>query len=164
MWELEHALLQITGMQRATLQPSTSRGAGDPRRPRHGVATRPDTVVVPDSAPWHQPGVGHDGRLSGGGDIELVQIHRSGRSSRKLSERTAALMLTNPNTLGLYEEILTISRLVHEAGALCYYNEANLNAIMGRARPGDMGMDVVHINLHKTFANCARRGRAGRWR
>ena len=62
-------------------------------------------------------------------------------------------MLTNPNTLGLFEEdILEITRLVHEAGALCYYDGANLNAIMGKARPGDMGMDVVHMNLHKTFS------------
>jgi glycine dehydrogenase subunit 2 len=62
-------------------------------------------------------------------------------------------MLTNPNTLGLFEEdILEITRLAHEAGALVYYDGANLNAIMGKARPGDMGMDVVHMNLHKTFS------------
>jgi glycine dehydrogenase subunit 2 len=73
--------------------------------------------------------------------------------SRNLSERTAAIMLTNPNTLGLFEEdILEISSLAHEAGVLCYYDGANLNAIMGKARPGDMGMDVVHVNLHKTFS------------
>jgi glycine dehydrogenase subunit 2 len=70
-----------------------------------------------------------------------------------LSDRSAALMLTNPNTLGLFEEdILEISRLTHDAGALIYYDGANLNAILGKARPGDMGMDVVHMNMHKTFS------------
>jgi glycine dehydrogenase subunit 2 len=66
---------------------------------------------------------------------------------------TAGLMLTNPNTLGLFEKhILDITRIVHEAGGLVYYDGANLNAIMGMARPGDMGFDVLHLNLHKTFA------------
>ena len=72
-------------------------------------------------------------------------------------------MLTNPNTLGLFEsDIVEIARIVHEAGGLLYYDGANLNAIMGIARPGDMGFDVVHINLHKTFSHAARRRRAGR--
>ena len=62
-------------------------------------------------------------------------------------------MLTNPNTLGLFEEeILTIAKAVHEAGGLLYYDGANLNAIVGKVRPGDMGFDVVHLNLHKTFS------------
>ena len=66
---------------------------------------------------------------------------------------TAGLMLTNPNTLGVFDpNILEITRIVHEAGGLCYYDGANMNAIMGAARPGDMGFDVVHLNLHKTFA------------
>src|SRR5699024_2743744 len=65
---------------------------------------------------------------------------------------TAALMLTNPNTLGLFEsDILTMAEIVHEAGGKLYYDGANINAIMGYARPGDMGFDVVHVNLHKTF-------------
>ena len=60
---------------------------------------------------------------------------------------------TNPNTLGIFDEnILEITKVVHEAGGLCYYDGANLNAVMGIARPGDMGFDVVHLNLHKTFA------------
>ncbi len=72
---------------------------------------------------------------------------------KELDDDTAALMLTNPNTLGLFEEdILEIARVVHDAGGLLYYGGANLNAIMGYARPGDMGFDVVHLNLHKTFA------------
>jgi glycine dehydrogenase subunit 2 len=67
--------------------------------------------------------------------------------------RTAGLMITNPNTLGIFErEILEIARIVHDAGGLLYYDGANLNAILGKAKPGDMGFDIVHINLHKTFA------------
>ena len=66
---------------------------------------------------------------------------------------TAGLMLTNPNTVGLFDEnILEITRIIHEAGGLCYYDGANLNAVMGIVRPGDMGFDVVHLNLHKTFS------------
>ena len=113
-----------------------------------------DTVIVPDSA--------HGTNLSSAtmAGYRVVEIPSSSRGlvdlealRANLSERTAAIMLTNPNTLGLFEEdILEISRLVHEAGALCYYDGANLNAIMGKARPGDMGMDVVHLNLHKTFS------------
>jgi glycine dehydrogenase subunit 2 len=69
-----------------------------------------------------------------------------------LSEKTAAFMLTNPNTLGIFEhDVLEIAKLVHHAGALLYYDGANLNAILGKARPGDMGYDIVHFNLHKTF-------------
>jgi glycine dehydrogenase subunit 2 len=70
-----------------------------------------------------------------------------------LSEKTAAFMLTNPNTLGIFEhDVLKIAELVHDAGAILYYDGANLNAIMGKARPGDMGYDIVHFNLHKTFS------------
>ena len=70
-----------------------------------------------------------------------------------LDDEVAGLMLTNPNTVGIFDKnILEITRLVHEAGGLCYYDGANLNAVMGWVRPGDMGFDVVHLNLHKTFA------------
>jgi len=69
-----------------------------------------------------------------------------------VSERTAGLMLTNPNTLGIFEKnIEEIARIVHEAGGLLYYDGANLNAILGKAKPGDMGFDIVHMNIHKTF-------------
>lgn len=112
------------------------------------------TVLAPDSAHGTNPASaamagfkiaelksGQDGCL----DIEEVKRH--------LNEETAALMLTNPNTLGLFEkDILEIEKLVHDAGALLYYDGANLNAIAGVARPGDMGFDVVHMNLHKTFS------------
>ena len=70
-----------------------------------------------------------------------------------LGDDTAGLMLTNPNTVGIFDDnILEITRLVHEAGGLCYYDGANLNAVMGVVRPGDMGFDCIHMNLHKTFA------------
>ena len=70
-----------------------------------------------------------------------------------LGDDTAGLMLTNPNTVGIFDEnILEITRLVHEAGGLCYYDGANLNAVMGVVRPGDMGFDCIHLNLHKTFS------------
>ena len=70
-----------------------------------------------------------------------------------VDNETAALMLTNPNTLGLFESsIEEIAKVVHDAGGLLYYDGANTNAIMGYARPGDMGFDVVHFNLHKTFS------------
>ncbi|MGQ0455220.1 aminomethyl-transferring glycine dehydrogenase subunit 2, partial [Bacillus sp. SS-TM] len=71
---------------------------------------------------------------------------------RVVNEETAALMLTNPNTLGLFEEnILEMAEIVHNAGGKLYYDGANLNAVLSQARPGDMGFDVVHLNLHKTF-------------
>ncbi|HZK48132.1 MAG TPA: aminomethyl-transferring glycine dehydrogenase subunit GcvPB [Thermoleophilia bacterium] len=160
MWELEQALLVVTGMCRATLQPAA--GAHGELvgilmiRAFHrdnGGASR-DTVIVPDSA--------HGTNLATAtmAGYKVVELKSSDRGlidldtlRSNLSEKTAALMLTNPNTLGLFEEdILEITRLTHEAGALVYYDGANLNAIMGKARPGDMGMDVVHMNLHKTFS------------
>ena len=160
MYETEQALLEITGMHRATLQPAA--GAHGElagilmikayHRDHDGVHR--DTVIVPDSA--------HGTNLASAAmaGYRVVEIPSSQRGlvdlaalRSSLSDHTAAIMLTNPNTLGLFEEdILEISSLVHEAGALCYYDGANLNAIMGKARPGDMGMDVVHVNLHKTFS------------
>jgi glycine dehydrogenase subunit 2 len=110
-------------------------------------------VLVPDSAHGTNPA---SAALSG---FQVVEV-KSGPDGRisladlesKLSSRVAALMLTNPNTLGLFErEILDIAELVHSTGALLYYDGANLNAFMGICRPGDMGFDAVHMNLHKTF-------------
>jgi glycine dehydrogenase subunit 2 len=84
---------------------------------------------------------GDDGRV----DLDALEA--------ALSERTAALMLTNPNTLGLFErDITAIAEMVHDAGGLLYYDGANLNALLGRGRPGDMGFDLMHYNVHKTFA------------
>ena len=81
------------------------------------------------------------------GDVDLAALRAA------VGPRTAGLMLTNPSTLGVFERnILEIARIVHEAGGLLYYDGANLNAILGRVRPGDMGFDVIHVNLHKTFS------------
>jgi len=158
MHRLESALCAIVGVDRVTLQPAAGahgewtalrmiqayhRSRGDKR----------SEVLVPDSAHGTNPA---SAALSG---FQVVEV-RSGRDGRisladlesKLSPRVAALMLTNPNTLGLFErEILDVAEMVHATGAMLYYDGANLNAFMGVARPGDMGFDAVHMNLHKTF-------------
>jgi glycine dehydrogenase subunit 2 len=158
MHRLEHALCAIVGVDRVTLQPAAGahgewtalrmiqayhRSRGDKR----------SEVLVPDSAHGTNPA---SAALSG---FQVVEV-RSGPDGRisladlesKLSPRVAALMLTNPNTLGLFErEILDVAEMVHATGAMLYYDGANLNAFMGVARPGDMGFDAVHMNLHKTF-------------
>jgi len=80
-------------------------------------------------------------------------LREFGRAQGTFDDTVAVIMLTNPNTLGLFErDILKISQMAHEVGAVLYYDGANLNAIMGRTRPGDMGFDIVHLNLHKTFS------------
>lgn len=160
MWELEQAICSLTGMSRVSFQPSAGaqgelvgilmirayhRSRGD-----HGRTT----ILVPDTA--------HGTNLASAAmaGYKVVELGSSDRGlidletlKAHLSDNTAGLMLTNPNTLGLFEEdILEITQLVHDAGGLVYYDGANLNAIVGRVRPGDMGMDVVHLNLHKTFS------------
>lgn len=156
---LEVALAEIAGMDRVTLQPAA--GA-------HGELTgilmikkyleqRGDhrtTVLVPDSAHGTNPATA----AMAGFLVKEVPSNRQGgvdvqALKNMVSEDTAALMLTNPNTLGLFEEdIAEIASIVHAAGGLLYYDGANANAIMGKVRPGDMGFDVVHLNLHKTFS------------
>jgi glycine dehydrogenase subunit 2 len=159
MWELEEALRAITGMERMSLQPAAGahgewtglrliqayhRSRGESR----------DEVLVPDSAHGTNPASATLSRLK----TLTVKSGRDGQVDledfkTKLSARTAAVMLTNPNTVGLFEkDILEIARLSHEQGAQLYYDGANLNALVGVARPGDMGFDVVHLNLHKTFS------------
>jgi glycine dehydrogenase subunit 2 len=160
MHELLRLLSEITGMSWGTLQPFA--GA-------HGEFTgmklfkacfqkRGETgrtkVLVPDSAHGTNPASAH---LAG---FEVVEIHSDSRGlvsveslKEHLDETLAGIMMTNPNTLGLFEEdILEISRAIHDVGGLLYYDGANLNAIVGKVRPGDMGFDVVHLNLHKTFS------------
>jgi glycine cleavage system P protein (glycine dehydrogenase) subunit 2 len=158
MWRLERALCAVVGVDRVTLQPAAGahgewtalrmiqayhRSRGDKRT----------EVLVPDSAHGTNPA---SAALSGFSVVE-VKSGQDGRISladleSKLSPRAAALMLTNPNTLGLFErEILDVAEMVHATGALLYYDGANLNAFMGVCRPGDMGFDAVHMNLHKTF-------------
>ena len=158
MWRLEQALCAIVGVERVTLQPAA--GAHGEWTALRMIAAFHDSrkenrteVLVPDSAHGTNPA---SAALSG---FRVVEV-KSGDDGRislgdlesKLSPRTAALMLTNPNTLGLFErEILDIAEMVHATGALLYYDGANLNAFMGICRPGDMGFDAVHMNLHKTF-------------
>ena len=111
-------------------------------------------IIIPDSAHGTNPAtaamcgyqvVNIPSAPNGCVDLEALKA--------ALGDDTAGLMLTNPNTVGIFDEnILEITRLVHEAGGLCYYDGANLNAVMGLVRPGDMGFDCVHLNLHKTFA------------
>jgi glycine dehydrogenase subunit 2 len=160
MYELLRSLSEVTGMSWGTLQPFA--GA-------HGEFTgmklfkacfekRGETgrtkVLVPDSAHGTNPASAH---LAG---FEVVEVHSDGRGlvsleslKDHLDESLAGIMMTNPNTLGLFEEdILEISRAIHDVGGLLYYDGANLNAIVGKVRPGDMGFDVVHLNLHKTFS------------
>ncbi|GAH63475.1 unnamed protein product, partial [marine sediment metagenome] len=109
-------------------------------------------VIIPDSAHGTNPA---SARMAGYAVVEIPS--KDGRVDIEaleavLSRRTAAFMLTNPNTLGIFEtDILNISNMVRQVGALLYYDGANLNAIMGKARPGDMGFDIVHLNPHKTF-------------
>jgi len=160
MYQTQGFLAEIAGMDAVTLQPAA--GA-------HGEFTglliimayhnsrrekQRTKVIVPDSSHGTNPATA---ALVG---CQIIQIPSNEQGGVDLTELekvvgddTAALMLTNPSTLGLFEsQIEEIARIVHQAGGLLYYDGANMNAIMGYARPGDMGFDVVHFNLHKTFA------------
>jgi glycine dehydrogenase subunit 2 len=161
MWRLQRYLAEITGLPGVSLQPAAGsqgeltglmlmrayfaeRGQGDQR----------DTIITADTAHGTNPAsvtmagyklekVATDAR----GNLDLSDLRA------KVTERTAGLMLTNPSTLGLFDEgIEEVAEIFHGAGALLYYDGANLNAVIGRSRPGDMGFDIVHINLHKTFS------------
>lgn len=160
MYELENMLAEITGMEKVCLQPAA--GA-------HGELTglmiikayhennkdfKRTKIIVPDSAHGTNPA---SAAVAGFNVIEI----KSGSNGlidieslkAALNEETAGLMLTNPNTLGLFEKnIFEIAKLVHDAGGLLYYDGANMNANMGITKPGDMGFDIVHLNLHKTFS------------
>lgn len=159
MFDLQTSLKEITGMDEVTLQPAA--GA-------HGEWTglmlirafheaNEDTkrtkVIIPDSAHGTNPA----SATVAGFEVVTVKSNEKGLVDvedlkQVVGEDTAALMLTNPNTLGLFEkDIVEIAKIVHEAGGKLYYDGANLNAIMAKVRPGDMGFDVVHLNLHKTF-------------
>ncbi|MCC3356767.1 aminomethyl-transferring glycine dehydrogenase subunit GcvPB [Bacillus sp. REN16] len=159
MYDLQEHLKEITGMDEVTLQPAA--GA-------HGEWTglmmirayheaNNDTartkVIVPDSAHGTNPAsatvAGFETITVKSGEDGLVDLEDL---RRVVGPDTAALMLTNPNTLGLFEEnILEMTEIIHSAGGKVYYDGANLNAVLSKARPGDMGFDVVHLNLHKTF-------------
>ncbi len=158
MYNLQGMLCELGGVEAVTLQPSAG-AQGEFTGMMVIAAYHEDQgnerseVIVPDSAHGTNPA---SAAMAG---FDVVEIpSKEGRVdldalSSALSEKTAALMLTNPNTLGLFEkEVLEIEAMVHEAGALLYYDGANLNAIMGKTKPGIMGFDVVHFNLHKTFS------------
>jgi glycine dehydrogenase subunit 2 len=160
MWELEGLLCEITGMARISLQPAAgAHGEWTGLRMIQAYhAARGDTgrtrVLIPDSAHGTNPA---SAALAG---LEVVTIQSNADGTvdvadlcRRLDSSVAAIMMTNPNTLGVFEkDILEIAGIAHEAGSLLYYDGANLNALVGVARPGDMGFDVVHLNLHKTFS------------
>ena len=159
MYLLQEALKRITGMDAVTLQPAA--GA-------HGELTgmmvvkkyfevkgeKRTKVIIPDSAHGTNPASAH----MCGFEIISVKSNEKGQVDIEalkevLDSEVAAIMMTNPNTLGIFEEnVLEISKLMHENGSLLYYDGANFNAIMGYTNPKLMGFDVVHLNLHKTFA------------
>ncbi|KPL04926.1 MAG: glycine dehydrogenase [candidate division Zixibacteria bacterium SM1_73] len=159
MFELGEYLKEIGGMDEITLQPSAGaqgelagllmihayhKKKGNPR----------SKIIIPDSAHGTNPASvvtsGHTTVQIKSNEKGLVDLEELKRAT---DEEVAALMLTNPNTLGLFEsQISEISQMIHDAGALLYMDGANLNAMMGMAKPGDMGFDVVHFNLHKTFS------------
>lgn len=160
VYELQEMLKEITGMKGVSLT-----GMAGAQGEFVGVAmikayhqARNDLdrteIIVPDAAHGTNPATaimcGYKVReipTGSDGDIDLDALQKI------VGPQTAGIMLTNPSTLGVFErQILTIQKIIHQAGGLLYYDGANLNAILGKARPGDMGFDVMHINLHKTFA------------
>ena len=158
--ELETFLIEITGMDNATFQPPAG-ASGEltglliiKKYLEENNLTNKTDIIVPDSAHGTNPA---SAKMAGFNVVEVSTDVRGMVSIDDLkelvNENTAGLMLTNPNTGGLFEEnIMEISNIIHESGGLVYYDGANLNAIVGVCRPGDMGFDIVHSNLHKTFA------------
>ncbi|MDE6298918.1 MAG: aminomethyl-transferring glycine dehydrogenase subunit GcvPB, partial [Muribaculaceae bacterium] len=159
-WNLQKMLSNIAGLEEFTLNPYAGAhgeltglmvmrqyhiSRGDNKRTK---------VIVPDSAHGTNPA---SAMVAG---LEVVEVKSKPNGSIDvedlkplLDETVAGIMMTNPNTLGMFEtEILEIAKLVHEAGGLLYYDGANLNPLLGKVRPGDMGFDIMHINLHKTFS------------
>ncbi|MCM3491956.1 aminomethyl-transferring glycine dehydrogenase subunit GcvPB [Paenibacillus lactis] len=159
LYTLQHDLAALTGMDQVTLQPAAGAhgewtGLMLIRAYHESRGEKRTKVIVPDSSHGTNPA---SATVAG---YETITIKSNERGMVDLEalravvgEDTAALMLTNPSTLGLFEEqIVEIAEIVHEAGGLLYYDGANSNAIMGITRPGDMGFDVVHLNLHKTMS------------
>ena len=159
MFELQEFLAQISGLPHVTLQPAAG-AHGEMTgmmmirayHEKHGNAR--SKVIIPDTAHGTNPATS---ALCG---YKVIPVKSNERGvidpqeiERVMDEEVAALMLTNPNTLGLFEEnIIEIARIVHEKGGLIYCDGANMNALMGIAKPGKMGVDVLHLNLHKTFS------------
>lgn len=160
MKTLEDYLCEITGMERMTLQPAAGahgeftglllikayhESRGDKKRTK---------IIVPDSAHGTNPAsavmAGYSVVSVPSGEDGCVDLEKLKEAA---GDDVAGLMLTNPNTVGLFDKnILEITRIIHDCGGQCYYDGANLNAVMGTVRPGDMGFDVIHLNLHKTFS------------
>jgi len=159
MADLEKYLCEITGMEAFTLQPAAGAqgeftGIRMVRAYHESRGNPRQVVLIPDSAHGTNPASAH---LSGYRVEEIASDERGcihlGNLRERMREDVAVLMLTNPNTLGVFErEIGEVCRVVHAAGGLVYLDGANLNAFVGVARPGDMGVDVMHTNLHKTFS------------
>src|SRR5450631_1503836 len=160
LYELQEMLKDITGMQRVSLTPMAGAqgefaGVAMIRayhRERNDAARR--QIIVPQAAHGTNPATA----AMCGCSVTEIACDRSGdidieALKAAVSEETAGIMLTNPSTLGVFERrIEEVARIVHDAGGLLYYDGANLNAILGKVRPGDMGFDVIHMNLHKTFS------------
>jgi glycine dehydrogenase subunit 2 len=160
MYELQEMLKEVTGMQGVALSPMAGahgefagvamirayhRARGDLKR---------NEIIVPEAAHGTNPATAtmcgcivREIPVNAAGDVDLEALKAA------VGPNTAGIMLTNPSTLGVFERgIEEVARVVHEAGGLLYYDGANLNAILGKVRPGDMGFDVMHMNLHKTFS------------
>src|SRR5687768_12856818 len=165
IYELQHHLAEITGLPGISLQPAAGAHgemtgvmiirAFIDARDGEGASAKRRTMLIPDSAHGTNPASAH---LSGF-SVKTIRSTAEGLTDldhlRELCSHgdVAGLMLTNPNTLGLFEKnIQEICRIVHDAGGLVYMDGANMNALVGVARPGDMGVDVIHLNLHKTFS------------
>ncbi len=160
LYELQTMLADITGMEKMSLA-SMAGAQGEfagvamikAYHEKRGDTDR-DEMLVPDAAHGTNPASAamcgfkvREVPTTKEGDIDLDAL------TKMVGSKTAGIMLTNPSTLGVFErQIQSVAKIVHEAGGLLYYDGANLNAILGKVRPGDMGFDVVHLNLHKTFA------------
>ncbi len=158
MWELQEWLGEMAGLPGVTLQPSAGAhgeltGALIIRAYHEAQGLPRKTILVPDSAHGTNPAtaamVGYDTReipTDAHGNVDLDALREA------MSEDVAGLMITNPSTLGVFEEnILEVAEIIHAQGGLIYMDGANMNAMVGIARPGDLGMDILHYNLHKTF-------------
>lgn len=159
-WNLQHALANIAGLYEFTLNPYAGAHGeltGLMVMKQYHLAngdTKRTKVIVPDSAHGTNPA---SAMVAG---LQVVEVKSKPNGSIDvedlkplLDDTVAGIMMTNPNTLGMFEtEIMEIAKLVHEAGGLLYYDGANLNPLLGKVRPGDMGFDIMHINLHKTFS------------
>jgi len=160
MYELQEMLKAVSGMQGVSLTPmagAQGEFAGVAMIRAYHVAQGDharDQIIVPDAAHGTNPATAtmcgcivREVPTDKEGDIDIEALKKA------LGPNTAGIMLTNPSTLGVFERrIMEIQELVHDAGGLLYYDGANLNAILGKVRPGDMGFDVIHLNLHKTFS------------